>query len=121
MKNKMFKQKKQKVRVVTSEKDVRRASRSECEEYREEIFKECADDIMAQALCTVFYTLLTAYGWRKQRLRNFADALHATNDLMCNPSRLHHRFSPLDIEQTLKDKYSLDLRREFKANIEIKP
>lgn len=110
-----------KARVLTSEKDVRRVARQEYEEVREEIFKECADDIMAQALCTVFYTLVTAYGWRKQRLRNFADALHSTNDLMCNSSRLHHRFSPLDIEQTLKDKYSLDLRREFKADIEIKP
>lgn len=110
-----------KARVLTSEKDVKKAARQEYEEVREEIFKECADDIMAQALCTVFYTLMTAYGWRKQRLRNFADALHATNDLMCNPSRLHHRFSPLDIEQMLKDKYRLDIRKEFQANVEIKP
>lgn len=110
-----------KARVVTSEKDVKKAARQEYEEIREEIFKECADDIMAQALCTVFYTLVTAYGWRKQRLRNFADALHETNNLMCNPSKLHHRFSPLDIEKTLKNKYALDVRKEFKANVDIQP
>ena len=34
-------------RVLTSEKDVKKAARQEYEEVREEIFKECADDIMA--------------------------------------------------------------------------
>lgn len=108
-----------KARVLTSEKDVKKAARQEYEEIREEIFRECAHDIMTQALCVVYYTLIQK-GWREKRLKDFTTEIKATNDLMCNPSRLHHRFSPLDIEKMIKEKYGIDLRKEFEPNIEVK-
>ena len=98
---------------------IRRTCREEYEQYREEIFKECAHDIMTQALCVVYYTLIQK-GWREKRLKDFTAEIKATNDLMCNPSKLHHRFNPIDIEKMIKEKYGIDLRKEFEPTIEVK-
>lgn len=87
----------------------------------EKTFRECADDITAQCLATVFWTLAINNGWGAGRLRKLADALHDTQDLMNNPSPLHHKFSPLECEQIIKDKYKIDIRAEFKAQVETKP
>ena len=86
----------------------------------EKIYRECADDIMQQCLITVFWTLTTNCGWGAGRLRKFADALHDVQDLMNNPSPLHHKFSALELEQIIKEKYNIDVRAEFKAQVETK-
>ena len=86
----------------------------------EKTFRRCADDITQQCLITVFWTLATNYGWGAGRLRKLADALHDTQDLMNNPSPLHHKFSPLELEQIIKEKYKIDIRAEFKAQVEVK-
>ena len=90
------------------------------EEVREEVYKECANDIMIQCLSTVFWTLATNCGYGAGRLRKLAEQLHDTKELMDNPSRLHHKFSGLECEQIIKEKYGVDLRAEFTAEIEVK-
>ena len=90
-------------------------------EYRVQIFTECANDITAQLLGTVFWTLATNLNWGAGRLRKFADLLHETKDLMDNPSLLHHKFSGLECLQIIKEKYGIDLAAEFSAEIEVKP
>lgn len=90
-------------------------------EYREQIFTECANDITAQLLGTVFWTLATNLNWGTGRLRKFADLLHETKDLMDNPSLLHHKFSGLECLEIIKEKYGIDLAAEFSAEIEVKP
>lgn len=98
----------------------RRIAREEYENVREEIFRQCADDILAQTLINVFWTLNRSYGWGKKRLADFVEALHDTTELQCKPSRMHHRFSALDCEKELKEKYGIDVREEFKAIVEVK-
>lgn len=90
------------------------------EEVREEVYKECANDIMIQCLSTVFWTLATNCGYGAGRLKKLAEQLHDTKELMDNPSRLHHKFSGIECEQIIKDKYGLDLRAEFTADVEVK-
>lgn len=102
-----------------TDRKIRQTCRQEYENLREEIFRECAHDVMTQALCVVYYTLIQK-GWREKRLKDFTAEIKATNDLMCNPSKLHHRFNPIDIEEMLKSKYGIDLREEFKPTIEVK-
>lgn len=92
----------------------------EVAEQRDKIFEDNASEFMTQALSTIFWTLSTRFGWGEKRLKTLVEALHDTNDLMNNPSRLHHKFSPLDCEQIIKDKYGIDLRAEFRPQVEIK-
>lgn len=89
-------------------------------EVREEVYTECANDIMIQCLSTVFWTLATNCGYGAGRLKKLAEMLHDTKDLMDNPSRLHHKFSGLECEQIIKEKYGVDLRAEFTAEVEVK-
>lgn len=90
------------------------------DDEHERIFREVADDLLVQNLATVFWTLAVNDGWGAGQLRKLADDLHETKNLMNNPSPLHHKFSPLECEQIIKDKYNIDLRAEFKAQVETK-
>ena len=107
-------------KVMMSRKEIEEQIKTIREYDREGLYKQCADDIMIQALCVVLWTLTTQYGWRRKRLRNFVSALQSTNDLMSTPSNLHHRFSPLDCENMLKERFKIDLRKEFQANVIMK-
>ena len=82
-------------------------------EYREQIFVQCANDITAQLLGTVFWTLAINLNWGAGRLRKFADLLHETKDLMDNPSHLHHKFSGLECLEIIKEK----IRHRFSRRI----
>ncbi len=105
--------------LYTETEAQREAKRETANEY-ERIFKECADELLVQSISTVMWTLAVNNGWGAGRLRKLADDLHETQDLMNNPSPLHHKFSPLECEQIIKDKYNIDLRAEFKAQVEVK-
>lgn len=96
------------------------AARNEFDKFHEDVFRECADDIMVQCMITMFWTLATNFEFGKKRLHKLIDALHDTEQLMNNPSPLHHKFSALDLDNVLKDKYGIDIAREFKATIEVK-
>lgn len=97
----------------------REIAREEYDKIKEEIFRSCADDIMSQTLANVLWTLSTAYGWKRKRLRKFVEWLHDTHDLQMHPSKMHHRFSALNCEKELKEKYGIDIRKEFPAVVEV--
>lgn len=98
----------------------RRIAREEYENVREEIFRSCANDIMVQTLSTVIWTLMTAQDWDGEKVKKFVEQLHDTDELMDNPSKLHHKFSGLECEQIIKEKCGVDLRAEFPARVEVK-
>lgn len=112
-----------KARTYTTPKEIRREVEKETAEQYEKIFRKCADELTVQVLATVIWTLMTnyKYNWGKKRIMQFIEALHDTEDMMDNPSYLHHRFSPLECEQIIKDKYGIDLRKEFPAKVVTKP
>lgn len=99
----------------------RRIAREEYEKMREKYFRELAPDITAQNIAFMLWTMHTRFGWGAKRIRRLIEAFHDTEDLMENPSRLHHRFSPLECEEILKEKYGVDIRKEFPPKVEVKP
>lgn len=100
--------------------EIRTAVAEEMDRQYEELYRRAAADLNAQNLGVVFWTLAKSFGWGEKRLKALVEALHDTDDLMEHPSRLHHRFSPLDCEKELKEKYGIDLREEFPARVEVK-
>lgn len=110
-----------KARTINTRKELTRELLRVREEGYEDGYRKAADDTFIQNLAVVFWTMETRFGWKGKRLRDLADALHDTDDMMCNPSKIHHRFSPLECEKHLKEKYGIDLRSEFKVKVEVKP
>lgn len=103
-------------RVYVTEAQIHNAVEAEAETIKKEVYKEAVQDITVQTLATVLYCLETCYDWKEQRLKKFVQYLHDTEDLMVNPSPLHHRFSHLDNKQRMKDLYGIDLEKEFPAH-----
>ena len=107
-------------RVYTTEKQIHNAVEAEIDSVRLTIYEAAVQDITVQTLATVLKTLETCYGWKEQRLKQFIQHLHDTEDLMVNPSPLHHRFTHLDNEKYMKETYNIDLEKEFPAHVETK-
>ena len=103
-------------RVYVTETQIHDAVEAEVETIKKEVYKEAVQDITVQTLATVLYCLETCYDWKEQRLKKFVQYLHDTEDLMVNPSPLHHRFSHLDNKQRMKELYGIDLEQEFPAH-----
>lgn len=108
-------------RAGYTETEARREAARETEEQYEQIFRKCAADLTAQITATIIWTLMKNEGWGETRVKRLIEQIHDTEDLMDNPSRLHHKFSPLDCEQEIKEKFGVDLRQEFPAKVEVKP
>lgn len=91
------------------------------EARREERYRDIAPDVMVQCLANVLWTMNRSYGWGRKRLRGLIEALHETDRLQCEPSKLHSRFDGLDCEEEIKERFGIDLRGEFPVKIEVKP
>jgi hypothetical protein len=92
---------------------------AELERQEPELFAKHAEMLIPQAIATFLWTMALCYGWKEKRLKQLVENLKETDYLMDNPSRLHHRFSPLDCEKEIKEKYGIDVREEFPVRIEI--
>lgn len=108
-------------RGLYTESEAKREVKREAADEWERLWRQCAADLTPQIEATILWTIATRFGWGKKRLRKLVDALHDTNELMSNPSPLHHRFSPLELIDIIKDKYDIDLRKELPAEVEVKP
>lgn len=102
-------------------RDIRKAVAEEFDAQYYELYCKAAADICAQNTATFLWTMMTRFGYGEKRLRQLVEALHDTEDLMENPSRMHHRFSPLECEEILKEKFGIDVREEFPPKVEAKP
>lgn len=100
---------------------VREVVAEEFDKQYYELYCNAAADISAQAYACVMWTLKTRFGWGEKRIKQLVEALHDTDELMEHPSRLHHRFDPLDCEREIKEKFGVDLRKEFPPRVEVKP
>jgi hypothetical protein len=99
--------------------EIRRAVEEEMDRQYEALYRRMAADLNAQNLGVVYWTLAKSFGWGEKRLKALTEALHDTDDLMEHPSRLHHRFSPLDCEKEIKERFGIDLRAEFPIRVEV--
>lgn len=90
-------------------------------ELQEKIFREAAEEVTVQAISTFLWTMSTRFGWKGKRLSDLVEALHDTRDMMQSPTAMNHRFDPLDCEKQLLKDYGIDVRAEFKAEVEVRP
>ena len=105
---------------INTRKAIEREVAKELERQRAVVYRQAAEDLMPQALAFFLWTLQLNYGWGEKRLRKLVDDLHETDHLMNSPSPMHHRFTSLDCEEMLKDKYGIDIRAEFPIVVEDK-
>ena len=96
---------------------IKREVAADMERQHKQLFVQAAEELIPQAMAVVLWTMAVNYGWKKKRLRKLVDNLKETDYLMDTPSRLHHRFSPLDCEQEIKEKYGIDLRAELPIRV----
>jgi hypothetical protein len=98
---------------------IKKEEAAELERQEPELFAKHAEMLIPQAIATFLWTMALCYGWKEKWLKQLVENLKETDYLMDNPSRLHHRFSPLDCEKEIKEKYGIDVREEFPVRIEI--
>lgn len=105
--------------IFDSYEDFQKAVAEEIAKREFDIYKRHAEDLIPQVYAMVFKTIEMNYGWKKKRLWKLVETLKETDYLMEHPSRLHHRFSPIDCEREMKEKYGIDFRKEFPVRVEI--
>lgn len=103
----------------TTFSQIKREVAAEVNRKEPEIFKKHAEMLIPQVYAMVLYTLATCEGYGVKRLKRFCEHIHDIDDLMENPSRLHHRFDPTDLIDVVKEKYGIDVVKEFPVRIEV--
>lgn len=105
--------------IFNSYEDFRKAVAEEIAKQEADIYKRHAEQLIPQVYAMFFWTIELNYGWKKKRLLKLVENLKETDYLMDHPSRLHHRFDPIDCEREMKEKYGIDFRKEFPIRVEI--
>lgn len=81
----------------------------------DKLYSKIENDIMAQMLSVVLFSLETDYGWKRDRLRRFMDNLHSTAELASGTDVFGNKIDTEIIIQHLIDKYGIDCREEVKG------
>lgn len=100
-----------------SKTEAHRIAKQEVNAMYNEVFADCAADVMQQTLATVMLCLERDYGWKKQRLDGFVHNLQSWCDIMQKSTEITKAWSTTDNIEYFKKKYLIDLREEFKAEV----
>ena len=100
-------------KVPMSRAEIKAAVEKEFAKQHYNLYQETVQDITVQILANVLSTLELWYGWKKDRLRKFIDTLHSEEDDM-----LRLKVTTLDNVQKVKERYGIDLYKEFPAHVE---
>jgi hypothetical protein len=100
-----------------SRTEAHKIAKQEVTAMYDQVFAECAEDVMQQTLANVLLCLERDYDWRKQRLENFVKNLQGWCDIMQHDTDITKAWSTNDNIEYFKDKYGIDLREEFKAEV----
>lgn len=92
-------------------------SKVKAERKREHVYQECYKDIGTQCLAVCLYTLDKRYGWKKQRLTEFTEAVKDTSKML-DTLTFRGRADAIDCRKYVKDRYGIDLD-ELPWNLEI--
>lgn len=103
--------------MFKSNKELNRAVAREMERLEPEYFQKHAAELIPQYMAMVLWTIQLNKG--EEAMREFIEDFHETDYLMDNPSKLHHRFDPTDCDKELKEKYGIDVRKEFPIRTEV--
>lgn len=97
--------------------EAKKIAREEVNSAYQELFAECAADVMQQVISNVLLCLERDYGWKKQRLDSFVHNLQSWCDIMQKSTEITKAWSTTDNIEYFKKKYLIDLREEFKAEV----
>lgn len=78
------------------------------ERERQAIYQECYKDIGTQCLAMCLYTLDKRYGWKKQRLTEFTEAVKDTSKML-DTLTFNGRADAIDCREYVKKRYGIDL------------
>ena len=78
------------------------------ERKRENLYQECYKDIGTQCLAMCLYTLDKRYGWKKQRLTEFTEAVKDTSKML-DTLTFNGKADAVDCREYVKDRYGIDL------------
>ena len=92
-------------------------SKVKAEREREHVYQECYKDIGTQCLAVCLYTLDKRYGWKKQRLTEFTEAVKDTSKML-DTLTFRGRADAIDCREYVKDRYGIDLE-ELPWELEI--
>lgn len=109
-----------KARTLTTKKAIHDEVMREYQARYDEHQNAIVSDIAVQVLSNVLITLDKSYGWRKDRLKHFVEALQDMSDIMENPTPMTHRFTPDDNYEYIKNTYGIDLKEEFQFECQNK-
>lgn len=102
---------------VMNKSTARQIAKEEVSRMYEQVFAECAADVMQQTLANVLLTLERDYGWKRQRLQGFVRNLQGWTDIMQTPTAITGTWSTNDNIAYFQNKYHIDLRKEFDAEV----
>lgn len=103
--------------TTMSKTKARVIAQEEVTKFYEDIFRECAADVMHQTIATFLLYLERDKGYGKKRLKDAVEAIKGWCDIMDNPGEGARGWSTVDNIEYFKKKYGIDLREEFKAEI----
>ena len=89
-------------------KAIKRTAFELSERDRQRIFAEVYKDIGTQCLAMCLYTLDKRYGWKKQRLTEFTEAVKDTSKML-DTLTFKGRADAIDCREYVKDRYGIDL------------
>ena len=96
--------------------EARRIAREEMEQYKFDVFSECAAEILQQSIAAVLITLEKCYGWKKERLTEFVSNLQMYLDTM-QEGGITGKWDNDENIGYLKEVFGIDLRAEFQAEV----
>lgn len=96
--------------------EARRIAREEMEQYKFDVFSECAAEILQQSIAAVLITLEKCYGWKQQRLTGFVSSLKMYLDTM-QEGGITGKWDNDENISYLKEAFGIDLRAEFQAEV----
>lgn len=98
--------------VTLSESAIRRKIEEVYQKKKDQVYENVMKDVLPQFMAVCLCELSREFGFGEKRLRRFLDGIIAEFEVM-NAGVLENKYSPLDCLKYLKEKYEIDVDKEF--------
>lgn len=96
-------------KVNLNPSEVRKMVNEEYNKKLKDTYLEVAEDVVAQLMAVVLYTLNSNYGFGKKRLKAFKNNLESYFEIFSTGGFFGNGFSTENCIEFMKDKYDIDL------------
>lgn len=100
-----------------SKTEAHRIAKQEVTAMYDQVFAECAEDVMQQVISTVLLCMERDYDFDAEQLKDFVTNLQRWCEVMSKPTEITKAWSTSENIEYFQRKYGIDLRKEFKATI----